>query len=365
VELENRRRCFSEKLDPRGICVLAWHPSGRRLACATLDGAVKLVTSSDSKVLLRLSLPAGRATELEWSRDGQRLAAATSDGQIHIWDSGRAHEISPDGPRRGELASAYLDRARRSSGDADDEALREFLRYAPDTLDFWVARGSAYANLGDFERAAEEFSKGVEPDIQYAFESAHSRAYALLAAGKVERYRETCARLVDAFRDNPVPWNQGGVAWLCSLTRNEEVDSKKIVRMAQFDYDDPDDGEKNKRTLRLAASLYRDGQYDEAVRILTDLAAKLDRGGDSQDQWELASTRFFLALARLDLGHAFQARRLLEAANRTAEASPLPSSYWRWMDAVVLNTLRREVEMRLTGDGSERTATRKRPTTEP
>ena len=367
VELKNRRRCFSEKLDPRGICALAWHPSGRRLACATLDGAVKLVTSSDGKVLLRRSLPAGRATELAWSADGQRLAAATSDGQIQIWDSGRAHEISPDGSRRGELASAYLDRAGRSSGPTAEGAFREFLRYAPDTLDFWVARGSAYANLGDFERAAEEFSKGVEPDIQYAFESARSRAYALLAARKVERYRETCARLVDAFRNNLVPGNQGEVAWLCSLTRNEQVDSKQIVRMARFDYDDPDDGEKDKRTLRLAASLYRDGQYDEAVRILTELAAKLDRGGDSQDQWELASTRLFLALARLDMGQEFQARRLLDAANRTAAESQERSSYsfYRyWMDSVALNTLRREVEARLSGDSNDEQAVRGRPAAE-
>jgi WD40 repeat protein len=365
VELENRRQLFSEKLDSRGICALAWHPSGNRLACATLDGAVKLVTSSNGKVLLRLSLPAGRATELAWSRDGQRLAAATSGGQIHLWDSGRAHEISPDGPRRGELARAYLDRARRSSGAAAEGAYREFLRNAPDNLDFWEARGSAYAILGDFERAAEEFSKGVEPDIQYAFESARWRAYALLGAGKVERYREACARLVDAFRDNPVPSNGGSVAWLCSLTRNRNVDSQQVAKMSGFDYDDADDGGLDERTIRRGASLYRDGQFDEAVHILTELAEKLDRGGDSTDQWELACTRYLLALARWDMGHAFQARRLLDAANRTADESPHRSSYWYWMDPIVLNTLRREAEARLSGDGGDQHATQGGPATEP
>jgi tetratricopeptide (TPR) repeat protein len=107
------------------------------------------------------------------------------------------------------------------------------LHYTPDTLDFWEARGRACAQLGEFDRAYAEFSKGVEPDEQYAFKAAHDRAYALLGAGHHDRYREACTQLVDQFRDSPVPSNQGRVAWLCALTPNSHVDSGRVLDMSQ------------------------------------------------------------------------------------------------------------------------------------
>ena len=102
--------------------------------------------------------------------------------------------------------------------------------------------------------------------------------------------------------------------------------------------EDPGDMEK----IYVGACLYRDGQYDRAVRTLTELAAKLERGGDSNEQYLLAYAQYFLALARFDMGHAFQARRLLGEANHTADELPQHLSRWYWIRLVELDTLRRE-----------------------
>jgi hypothetical protein len=84
---------------------------------------------------------------------------------------------------------------------------------------------------------------------------------------------------------------------------------------------------------------------------LTKLVAKLNRGGNSTDQYQLAYAKYFLALTRFDMGHKFQAQRLLDEANRAATDVPRSStSIWYWWRPVVLDTLRREVEGRLNNE---------------
>ena len=345
VDAANGDRRFAEKIHRDGISALAWHPDGKRLACATRDGLVKVATSDEGKVLLNFSSPQGHSVQqLVWSDDGQRLAAATSESRIHIWDAGRAYEIVADDSRRSELAWAYHDRAENTSDvEMRQGAFRMFLARAPDTLGFWVFRGSAHARLGEFNKAFEEFSKCIKPDIQYAFGAAICRACALLGAGHLDQYREVCARLVDDFKDSSVPSNRGYVAWLCALAPNPHVDSGRVLDMSQSCLEPNMDDNIDLWRLTVGACLYRDGQYDEAVRVLTQLAASLDRGGDVTDRYHFACAQYFLALARIEMGYEFQAKRLLDDANRVAEQYPQHYfSYWYWMRPLVLNTLRRE-----------------------
>jgi WD40 repeat protein/serine/threonine protein kinase len=348
VDWSSRRRQFSEKFSQRGIGALAWHPDGNRLAYGDDDGKVGLLASDDGYVLSTFSVLQEPVTQLTWSDNGQRLAGAARSGQIRVWDASRGYALAAvDGPRRGELAWAYYDRATRSSDKDFQAALRQFVSHAPDTLDFWEARGAALAQLGEFKQAFDEFSKGIEPDVQYAFEAARDRALTLLGAEEVDRYCEACAQLVEAFKNSPVPSNRGDVAWLCVLAPNRLVDSRQVFKMASFSHEDPDNEGVDQQVLTLGGALYRDGQFDEAAQVLTKLAAKLERGGDAQDLYELACTKYFLSLVRQEMGHAFQSRRLLDEANRTAAACPPSRSLWNWSQSVVLDTLRQETEQRL------------------
>jgi len=344
VDAANGDRRFAEKVHRDGISALAWHPDGKRLACATSDGLVKVATSDEGKVLLNFSSPQGHSVQqLVWSNDGRRLAAATSDSRIHIWDAGRAYEIVADGPRRSELAWAYHDRAENSLDvEIRQGAIQKFLALAPDTLGFWEFRGTAYAQLREFNKAFEEFSKSIEPDIQYAFGAAICRACALLGAEHLDRYREVCARLVDEFKDSSVTSNRGYIAWLCALAPNPLVDSGEVLEMSQSCLGVDEDSVDLWR-LTVGACLYRDGQYFEAVNLLSQLATSLDRGGDITDRYHVACAQYFLAMAQFELGHDLEASQLLSEANHEAAQYPRHEfSYWYWMRPLVLDNLRRE-----------------------
>jgi tetratricopeptide (TPR) repeat protein len=236
---------------------------------------------------------------------------------VYTWDASRAYDFS------GEVGRA---------------ATREFIRLAPDNLGFWKHRGDAYAQLGDFERAASEFSKGVEPNVQHAFSSAWMHAYALLGTARLDEYRRACARLAEAFGDGPVAWSRGLIAWQCALAPDPLVAADKLVTMAEAARDNYVFDSSN---LTYGACLYRTGRLDDAVAALSAFAEAIDRGGDVYDQYHLACAKYFLALARHDLGHDFQAHRHLREANRLTEGlSDRLSQPWR--RHIELDVLRQE-----------------------
>ena len=87
--------------------------------------------------------------------------------------------------------------------------------------------------------------------------------------------------------------------------------------------------------------LYRLGRYEEALRPLTDLTARLSGGISATNQYELACDKYFLAMTRHQLGHEFQAHRCLNEALAADEALQKDPSL-SWPQRVALNTLRRE-----------------------
>ncbi len=344
VELKSRQAVFSTKVQNSGIHAIAWHPDGKRLACGSNDGSVTLITSSGGQPLLTYSLADKSGTTVAWSADGKRLAAVTKGGSAQVWDASRGFEFTADGRRRAELARAYYVQAGTHSGESMTLDLQMMLALAPDTLDFWNGRGWAFARLGAFNHAAEEFSKTISANPRYSFIVAIDQALCRLATGDLDRYRTVCASLVELVRDSPVPSNKGHVAWLCSLAPNAPVNSKDLIAFADQNSAVDNDSD-DQDLLTFGATRFRDRHLDEAVRILTDLSIKLDRGGDTIDQYELACCRYFLALARHELGQDFQARRLQALADRASDEYQQISPDWR--EKVILNALRREVETKL------------------
>jgi serine/threonine protein kinase/WD40 repeat protein len=343
-DVDARKRSFSRGLHERRVVALAWHPGGKRLASACVDGEIKLATADRGLAVCRLAWDAGSANALAWSGDGRSLAAASPEGAVCVWDASRAFALLHDSAERANLAWLYFEAAQLADEDARHAALRTFVDAAPDTLEFWEARGMAWAQLGAWNRAADELAKGVEPHPEYAFNAARHRAWALLAAGDLPRYREACARLVETFGDSPI--NSDGVetAWACALVENPLVDGAQVVNMASrihpADRDDPNYW----RPLVLGAAYYRLGDFDQATRMLAELADALQRSGSPSDAHRLACAKYFLSMSRQAQGHAGPAQRILAEANQAAAENLPEATYWGWPKRVIQETLRREAE---------------------
>lgn len=267
------------------------------------------------------------ATEVQWSPDGHCLAALAADGGIHLWDASRGYEFSEGGSRRGELVRAYYESA---TPNTLQDRLRQVLSLAPDTLEFWELRGHASARLNDFERAAEEFAKAIEPGLDRSFFASQYYGYALLGAGRFGDYQQHCVSLVANFSDTRVPSNGGKVAWQCALMANGRIDPAITLRLA---------GTNSTITRRLetAAALYHNGQHAEAADILKEVSSQLERSGDRSANSELASALYFLAMARHRLGHAFQSKRHLASAEQIKAESSANFSWWNRVQVDILS----------------------------
>ncbi|QEG34417.1 serine/threonine-protein kinase [Bythopirellula goksoeyrii] len=344
VDAEHSVQLFSEKIHVDGITAIAWHPTGKRLALGTRDGTVKIADSEAGTVLLNFPPLSTRISSMAWSANGQELAAASARGEIQSWDARRGYELASGSTRRGELAWAYYGQSPKAASESRTDALQAFMKYAPDTLGYWRSRGEVCAELGNFKRAREEFSKAIGSDLKYSFSAARARAWAILGSGRWGDFHQTCAELVQEFQHSPIPSNQGYVSWLWAMTPNELIDPETVVQMAHT-YRDEYQGDR--AHLTYGACLYRKGDLDEAVRVLMSLSAKLDRGGDQVDLYHSACANYFLAMSRYSLGNEFQARRLCQEANQFTDAclTRLPSTAWQ--QRVALQTLRQEANAML------------------
>lgn len=144
--------------------------------------------------------------------------------------------------------------------------------------------------------------------------------------------------MVDEFADTKVPSNGGHVAWLAALTPNELIDVKILLRLARADADVNANDGGDLATLRLGAILYRNERFEEAARVLTDLAAKFERTGDRSAYGDLGSALYFLAMVRHQLAHPFQARRYLASAAKIVEEGSADLSWWIQVQLDVLDS---------------------------
>lgn len=332
VAVPSGRMLFSTRLHSTVVSSLAWSQDGERIACAAEDGSVKVLTATGGDDLLTFTLEEA-AQHVAWSRDGKRLAAVAG-GKLQVWDASRGYEFAERGDRQGELARVHYRNSSESDRETGQLQLREVLKLAPDTLDYWVLRGHARAKLGEFDQAVEEFGKAIQPGLRRSFDAARYYGDAILAAGNYEAYGRHCVALLNAFVDTRVPSSAGQVAWACALVEDERIDSEIVLRLARAntDYDD-------RSKLFLGAAQYRSGRYEDAASVLTDVAEKYQRSGDPTAAGDTACMLYFLAMTRHQMGHSFQARRYLQDAVQIAD-NITPNSNWALKTQV--NVLDRE-----------------------
>jgi tetratricopeptide (TPR) repeat protein len=335
-DLSSRQAVARSKMFSSPVKSIAWGLGNQRLACGSEHGEVKICVADQCQDLLTFNLPVGRVTQLAWSHDGQRLAAATNEGTIHTWDASRGYEYATGKDDSSGLAIDYLLLTGSQAGTTKTLALRKFLETAPDERGFWVFRGNAFASLGRFEEAAQEYSKAIGANLQTSIKAGHNLAYALLGSGDMEAYREHCLKMFQAFGNSRVPSSRLRTAWFCSLSPTSPIESPQIVRMVRLTQEYLD-----KSMVSLPASLYRDQQFDQASQSLQELIDK-NRGGDALDLFQLACSEYFLAMTLHKVNKPAQASAMLREANAHAAESKNRKGSWRHI--VVLNTLQQEAE---------------------
>jgi hypothetical protein len=126
------------------------------------------------------------------------------------------------------------------------------------------------------------------------------------------------------------------------MVASNDSDAKEFLKMVLATRK-PDDWDDRDEAIR-GACLFRDGQYQEASRVLGDLSKKLATGGDMADPL-LIRTRYLQSMARHALGEKLPARRILAEANRgNVPAVWAIDNTNDWQRRVILSALREEAE---------------------
>jgi tetratricopeptide (TPR) repeat protein len=332
-----------------GVWSVCFSPDGGRLAAACSDKTVKVWDGRPSAEVLTLQGPPARVTSVGFSWDGRRIVARGGD-IAKAWDttSGLAVEPCPDPPpppdqrlaqspdgtmtawangtrvqvlrteewKQGkkadsELVLAWHLRQAHESEEARDWFATAFhlvrlLRAYPRNANYHTRHGRALAELSRWREAAEAFGQVGELDAGDAWHL-HRQAWALLAGGDHQGYRQACTRLLKEFGDEPDVVAADIIAYTSALTADSGIDSVHLAERASVIVKSVPKSDFHLRVM--GGALYRAVDYKRAVVCLERAAALHGKGGTA---W----MHLFLAMAHHRLGHADKARHWLAVYDR-------------------------------------------------
>jgi tetratricopeptide (TPR) repeat protein len=218
-----------------------------------------------------------------------------------------------------EAAWAYLRRGQAYDSAGESQRAHADYRHAIDLYERavqqrpkswvpWAYRGSAYADLEQWDQAAGDLDKaaalGAAPAVWY------QAALTRLAAHDLVGYRKTCAGILERL-DKPEAAGPAHLGlWACAIGPDAAVDLARAVALAEKVVQGTPESAQDVGTL--GALLYRGGWLDDAVRKLEEadqLAQTADKGASSP-----AYTWFFLAMAHHCLGHTAEAKKWFDKA---------------------------------------------------
>jgi tetratricopeptide (TPR) repeat protein len=210
----------------------------------------------------------------------------------------------------------------------------------------WYNRGTAHAELGQWRAAEKDFDKASErlpEDPLRAYDLAMVR----LASSRDERaYRQTCQELLKRFgKGEYIDWFYL-VLRACSLFPDPTVNPADRVKLAEQALSG--DVDSLKHIELLVTTLYRAGRYEDADRRLSEVdESHLRRKGSIR-------IRLFRAMTRKRLGQTDSAREWLARAiwriERDEARRKQGSGHLDWYDREALHWLRREAEQLILSD---------------
>ncbi|HEV3343692.1 MAG TPA: protein kinase [Pirellulales bacterium] len=190
------------------------------------------------------------------------------------------------------------------AGEQYDEALKLRPEDPQIRLEAHRNRGYGLAEAGRWSEAAVTFARAVEiaPDEAYLW---RFRAVALLAAGRVDEYREVCVAMMDRFDKTSDAWTACNVVFACVLGADALTETARLLPVAEIAAPYYHFGAHVR-----GAALYRAGRHAEAAGSF-ETAAK----NYCPRAWESC----FVAMAQHRLGQHEKARRSLAKASRWIE----------------------------------------------
>ena len=161
-----------------------------------------------------------------------------------------------------------------------------------------------------------------------------------LTTGQPTGYRESCRRLLESGAETTDSVQANFTAWTCGLAPAAIDDYDGAIALASKAHQAVPDN--HHYTTSLGATLYRAGQYEQALETLSALAETLEESDRDADQ-SPAYTWYFLAMTHDALGNTEQSRHGFTKAddwtNRVLEDEEEPPV---WSRRLTLELLRKE-----------------------
>jgi WD40 repeat protein/serine/threonine protein kinase/Flp pilus assembly protein TadD len=223
------------------------------------------------------------------------------------------------------FAQGRLRRWDRARADYTEAIQRE-----PREAGLWRSRGEANAELEAWKEAATDLKKALQ--LGPADPVVWNRlGLAQLGGGDTDGHRETCAQILERFRDAKQPDTVQPVVQLAILLPPAVKDMSLLLSLAERAQ-----SQQPQHVLSLellGGALYRAGRFAEARQRLLESAERQGHGGT-------IDTLLLLALVQHRLGQATEAKASLEAASTQIEKAASAA----WHDRVRWRYLRREAE---------------------
>jgi len=330
---------------PQPINGIAAHfsPDSRLLAVESGAGATRLLDPQTGREYARLEDPnQERAWYYGFSPDGTLLVSAAGDGPaLHVWNLRLLRE---------RLAQMQLDWDLPSyPPPSPPGAQASHLELV--LFDNWVQRGLDHELRGEGKQAQAAYRKAAA-DTARLFAANDGpkdplvwleHACLQLQLGDTAGYHKLCTRMFQRFAKNKHAGDITTLTRTCLLGPDALSDMAPVLGLAQARAAMITDAD-SAQVLGLAC--YRAGQHDKAVDIL-------EKALRTYPDWNYNACNWLvLAMARRQLGHTAECKRLLKKAqgwitdklHDTSHATDFVPRGWHWREWLMLQLLLREAE---------------------
>jgi eukaryotic-like serine/threonine-protein kinase len=216
-------------------------------------------------------------------------------------------------------------------------------------------RAATNADLGGFDRAADDLDKAIQLGDQ-SVNTGYQAALARLGHNDQRGFQTACAALIQTHAQEKQADMAHLAAWACAMAPHALDDFGPAIGLATRALkSDPNSAS---FLTGLGAVLYRAGRFDEGLKKLQQAEAVTQKAGE--ERVLIAYRWFFLAMAHSRLHHSSDAKLWLDKARQTADSAMLlhktGTQELKWNRRLTLSLLRKEAEALVSGAETPRTA---------